>query len=487
MAGKHPEVYHCLNCPCGSPIRFMSPQEYLVNCFHPRQQQKNNLTLRMVAGSDSLISQPMRKNVIDNEYKGTRIDDNSPRPPILCSHGHQTWSPGSERTTSSMDIQTPYTLSTLMRKLGDGEYIDNAWFKHFKGEYTNANKFVCFCTHGLELSEDAITERRKAALSGNKSIQMVLVKHFTGKKFPKWDLRYYVHKPIGQLNSGAIVNRNEFIDAGQSIPLLESGKTTFWLWNQGVGSLPTHCAGYLCQEDDKAQSQINLPDGGSLLVVIPRSKLNEYTDIIKSLQNSKVDEENESEISFSSNGKVEMSAETKFNFSGDDYYVAKITWGAAVRSFVRDFLKKCTGLESQKVRWTKPLRLELYDNEHNQETPINKENPHKFYCVQGHKYKIRIRRSGNQSNNSFMLRVGPSIKLNFETLNPDHIAINKMGIDDDSSGKVYNFFVKRLKLQKAIWFDLEAKSAPDAGSWLEVFESHQSVEASGMRVEFAEE
>jgi hypothetical protein len=458
----------------------MSVSEFLIECFYPRQSEKGGGHKKEIqfGGVRYPIKQDRRKDFIDIRYKDTDIFDSKQRHPILCSEAHDHWEAGAEWTPSSMTIISDYPYTTLKQRILEGATFGGTHFKHFHGELP-----TCLCNDAeFEDDEEVLTRRRDEALSASLSHEMCISSSTEDEKIVKWELGYFNH------DSRQFQKINED-DVSANTPDFPEDEVSFWLKQneRRLGRLPFHCAGHLATESEEASSrQIKIPDSGELVALVPASRLEKYTEMLRSLKNAELIQENGSVVSFPANGgDVKMPKKPKFKHQGHDFHVATITWDSATISFVQEFIKICTGLASQYVRRTNPLKIEMYDADYELVTVTDANTPNQYHCDAGGSMSVRVFRSRNRPLGSFLMNVGPNVDIDFGNEDLNRIRITRFPPNPDGS-KLFKIFVKNPIFEQGIWFELNCNKADD-GTWLEVSDYKTSVEASGMRVELFEE
>ena len=472
------EVYHCENCPCGSGSRWMSVSEFIIECFYPRQQKGRFKKERQFGGVRYPIDQPPRKEFIDNRYRDTDLDDNTQRHPILCSEAHDHWQEDSPNTPSSMQIVSDYTYTQLKKRIQNGDTFGGTHFKHWNGELP-----TCLCNDAVfGDDEEIMTRRRDEALSEVLSVEMCISSTIRNGEVVKWELGYF------NRDSSELLKIDE-IDYDADIQNFSMDKVSFWLRQdeRRLGRLPFHCAGHITNESvEDSSRQIKIPDSGELVALIPASRFGEYQQRLISLKNAERIKENGSIISFLANqGDVKLYNKGKrFSHQGGDFYVATIKWNSSTISFVQEFMKECTGLDSQFVRRTNPVKIEIYDDDNELVTVTDANSPNRYRYNVGSSMKARVFRSRNRPLGSFLMRVGDNVNIDFRNPDSNRISITEYPPSPDGS-KLFKMFVKSPLFQQGIWFELNCDGADD-GTWFEVFDYKTSVEASGMRVELFE-
>ena len=459
----------------------MSVSEFLIECFYPRQSEKGGGHKKEIqfGGVRYPIKQDRRKDFIDIRYKDTDIFDSKQRHPILCSEAHDHWEAGAEWTPSSMTIISDYPYTTLKQRILEGATFGGTHFKHFHGELP-----TCLCNDAeFEDDEEVLTRRRDEALSASLSHEMCISSTIEDRKIVKWELEYFNH------DSGQFQKIDE-VNVSANTQDFPEDKVSFWLKQneRRLGRLPFHCAGHLATESEEASSrQIKIPDSGELVALVPASRLEKYKERLRSLKKGGSEQDNGSVVSFEANGGIVKLGKvgTKFNHQGHGFHVATITWDSATISFVQEFIKICTGLASQYVRRTNPLKIEMYDADDELVTAADARTPNQYRCDAGGSMKVRVFRSRNRPLGSFWMNVGPNVNVDFANVGANMIEIVPHPIDSNGV-KVFKIYVKPTHFEQGIWFELNCKKADD-GTWFEVFNHKTSVEASGMRVELFEE
>ena len=452
-------AYHPGGCSCGQPAGPMSPDEFLRHCFYPRLMARTeHREERNFGGIRSFVPQPKRKTFLPKEYRDTDIWDSEPRHPLLCLHGHYTWEEGDDKTPSSFTINAGgHTLSTLKHKIETGDNIFGAHFKHWTRELDE-----CHCGNGRDAGDILIDEQRKAALA-NRTNGTPVLQDFDGT----YELRFHIQNETSELTAGTHVAEHvDSPDALYSSDLQE--RVSLWLESRDVGSLPGNCAGFLCFENSTSDLNLFIPDEGKIILIIPFAKRQEYLTHLRELVETIPD-------------GVKMKPGTADSLSTlENYRQGTIVWNdAASQEIVKSFLERITGLEMRKLRSTRPLMAEVYDETYEIETPVSSKRLSDFAMDSGKNFFIKIRRTRNAPLEGFRLLLGPGI--NASSLNLNGLEETHLGIDQFSGGTLWKIFIRNANLQNGLWAKLRIQSHDD-GAWIEVFDHGSTVEQSGCRI-----
>jgi len=423
---------------------------------------KENKKERSLGGVKAHIPQPKRREFLNKVYKNTDIWDNSTRHPLLCLRGHYSWHKGSDKTPSSFTIVTPYTLSTLKSKIEKGDYIIGANFQHWINELDK-----CECRKGRELGDTILTEQRKATLA-SRSIGHPVLQKFD----EKYELKYYLQKRENEVQPGVHDIKN--IDTpGRIFPSDLKDRVSLWLLSRESGYLPRNCAGFLCFEACDENSNLFIPDTGGIVLIIPKSKKEEFVIHLKKLK-EKID-------------AVKMGPGNADTLKEDlkDYSQGSIEWSDSdSQEEVKKFIEEITNLEMRKIRSTRPLAMEIFDENYEFLTPVSKERITDFSLSSDLGYYLKIRRLRNAPLEGFRILFGPGIvgtNLSFTGLEA-----TSLGIDDESGGILWKIFVRDKTLQNGVWAKISLVSNTD-DAWIEIFDHGSSVEQSGMRIQIVPE
>ena len=474
MSNTYPTVYHCARCSCGSNEGEKSVDEFLAECFFPRQNNQKDLIERTLDGIRSKISQQPRCEFIDDRYKGSDIDDQERRHPILCADAHYSWTDGNEKNPSSMQISGLPNINTLMKMIKEGESVDGVHFKHMTRE-----KEKCYCQEGNDFGkEDRLKIQKEDAMKGIKDGLWCIAGE--KGKYSKWELRYFLTKDKEGYAPGSY-EENEIQNL--SIQFNNYDKiVSFWMMTSGRGDIPHDHASYFADNSPDISSKkfLKIPPDGTLILIIPKNSFKEYKNKLNYLKNN--------------TEKIDIGVKlvsSKRNKSlpklGEEYYCGIIEWNSSSLSILKKFLIEITGLESQNIRSSKPLKIDLFDREYTALVPKSKDDLTKYQRPEiGHNFNIRISRLGNKLLDTFYLRLEKSIKLSMvidKTSNSSKIQIKDMGFDRNSGEYLFRFFC--LRPISELWLTLEVERI-NGEPWFEVFNHKESVDSSGMKIKICE-
>ena len=165
----------------------------------------------------------------------------------------------------------------------------------------------------------------------------------------------------------------------------------------------------------------------------------------------------------------------------EGYRQGTIKWNdAESRDFVKEFLKDITGLEMSLLRSTRPLLMEVYDQNYEVVNPVDIRRVSDFPFEAGQKFFVKIRRMRNAPLDSFRLLLGPGIGT--PNLSLAGLETQELGIHQESGGTLWKIFVGKGELQNGLWAEFDVVS-PEKNCWLEVFDHGSNVEQSGTRLQ----
>lgn len=457
------EAYHPPRCSCGQPAGPMSVQEYLWNCFYPRLIEKprtNSHKETTLGGIRSSIPLPKRSKFLPNEYKDSRIWNGEQRHPLLCLNGHYNWDENSDKTPSSMYVSFGVSLSTLKIKIEKGDYIFGPHFKHHYAEHP-----LCHCGAGLADPESLLEEQRDAALANRVNGVPCLQDNNS-----VYELIFFVLKQIEGFPEGS-----SKIDMAKDKHLLPptnlETSVSLWLQSRDAGSLPANCAGFLIASDSTKENQrVFIPDTGKITLIIPNA---EFEIMKEKLQRLKKDLRE---------GVKLMRGKATSLTSIPDYYQGTIEWkDEDSHKRVKEFISDLTGLETQNIRSTRPLILEVYDKEYEAVTPVDDNTRNSDYAFdEQNQFFIKIRRARNTPLEGFRILLGPGFSAG--ALQMRGLEASNLGFHENSGGTLWKIFIRDVGLQNGIWAKVKIDSIAD-NTWLEVFDHGSSVEQSGMRIQ----
>lgn len=457
---SYDQAYHPPRCTCDLPPGPISVQEFLRSCFYPRLLANNEHRETLTIGRiPSNVPQPLRRDFLGSEYEDTGIWDASPRHPLLCLDGHYTWESGDDKTPSSFTVNTGgITLSTLKNWIKRGDYIGGAHFKHHHGE-----KDDCHCGRGRDAKEILLAEQRKAALL-NRTNGTPVLQDYGGV----YELRFHVQSGSEELPVG--IQRVEEI---QNPPALHPSDledaTSVWLQSRDAGALPGNCAGFLCFENSPNKTNLFIPDVGKIVLIIPEARREAYLAHLSALKKKIPD-------------GVKMAAGKAENLQQlTGYRQGIIEWNdSESQDEVKEFLQKITGLESHLLRSTRPLMMEIHDENYEPVTPVSQDRLSEFAFDDGENFYVKIRRMRNAPLDGFRLLLGPGIDS--PTLVLRGLEASNLGVDEASGGTLWKIFVRGANLQNGLWAELQVRSHHES-AWVEVFDHGSTVEQSGTRLQ----
>ena len=189
---------------------------------------------------------------------------------------------------------------------------------------------------------------------------------------------------------------------------------------------------FLREIQSKAKA-LFLPDEGSVILIIPVARKDEYRTKLKSLKEP-LDIDGVQLPTLEVEMKQGKGPELKREIP--EYRQGIVKWsGDDELHRVKIFLKEVTGLDLNFIRSARPLTMDVYENDFTRKDPILQDNNSRitdFAFNKDEAFYIKIRRSRNVSIDRLQLLLGPGIDTENLTLNG--LIVSDLGVDNSSGG-----------------------------------------------------